>query len=166
MQEFYKNPFIRSAIFIPLFIYAASNSWASLAGDEFKPIYCVIPFSKFVYENYILFKPKEEQTYPEGVMQSFIEEKELRMLAVPPSKGGPLKQIVYVIEGYAISLTLLFVAIPFTPLQLIGLMISMSSNLGFIFNMILYENVELAAIPFGVFLDISITILGLVTVVY
>ena len=166
MGEFYKNPFFRSVIFVPLLIYATSSPWAQFAGNEFKPIYCVAPFSKNFLEKFILRKPINEQTYPQGLLQVFLEDPELRLLAVPPEKGGPSNQNVYAIEGIALILSLIFVALPTSPTQLIGFIISMSSNFGYVLNLILYENLTLSQIEWGVYVDIAFTLLGLVCIVY
>lgn len=166
MNEFYKNPFLRSVIFVPLLIYAASIPWAQFAGSEFKPIYCVKPFSMNFLEKFILNKPKNEQTYPQGILQVFLENPELRLLAVPPEKGGPTNQLIFAIEGVALILSLIFVAFPTSPTQIIGFIISMSSNFGYILSLMLYEDLSLAQIEFGVYADIAFTLLGLVCIVY
>lgn len=166
MKDFYKNPFFRSVIFIPLLIYATSIPWAQFAGSEFKPVYCIAPFSKHFFEKFILMKPQKEQTYPQGLLQVFLENPELRLLAVPPEKGGPSNQLVYAIEGTAIIFSLALIALPTSPTQLIGFIISMSSNFGYVLNLILYENLDLYHISWGVYVDIAFSFLGLVCIVY
>ena len=127
MTKFYKNPFLRSTLFVPLIIYAATVPWAEFAGNEFKPVYCIFPFVQFTVEKYL---PLGKEAKYQQVLQVFVDTPELRELAVPPSMGGPNNQIVFVVEGFALIASLILIGIPVTWIQLIGFIVSMIRNTG------------------------------------
>ena len=163
MTKFYKNPFLRSTLFVPLIIYAATVPWAEFAGNEFKPVYCIFPFVQFTVEKYL---PLGKEAKYQQVLQVFVDTPELRELAVPPSMGGPNNQIVFVVEGFALIASLILIGIPVTWIQLIGFIVSMSSNFGYALSMHLYEGQSIWELSWGVYLDIAFSLLGLIFIVY
>ncbi|OHS94194.1 hypothetical protein TRFO_11255 [Tritrichomonas foetus] len=160
----YKNPLIRSALFVPLIIYASSLPWAIYTKTPFKPVYCFAPFTQYLVDRFIL--PRGDESRYQQILQVFVDIPELRELAVPPSMGGPQNQIVFVVEGFSLLLSLTLIALPVTWVQLIGFIISMSSNFGYVLSMALYEGQSVLDLSWGVYVDIAFTLLGLVTIVY
>lgn len=160
--KFRFNPYLRVVIFIPLLIFAGTCSWGYYAHQHFSPIRCVVPFSKYLIDRFIL-RRGDAAKYRQ-VLEVFIDVRELRSLAVPHDKGGPVNQQIFVVEGFALLLSLFLIAFPLSGVQVIGFIISVSSALGYAISMQLFEGVPLLSQQPGQFVCMGASFLGILSI--
>jgi hypothetical protein len=139
MPNWYRSALFRSALLLPLFFSLASLPWGEFAGAPYVPIRLALPFARHLFHYYVLWDPSEDSR----TAAVFLKEQNLRNLAVPTSHGGPKNQMIFVVSGYAVLGTITLIGIPLTPIQCIGLVLAVSSTVGFIVSMTTVE-----AIPF------------------
>ena len=143
-------------------VITSSLPWGFYAGKYYSPIRTVIPFFRYTIDKYILRNPKPIYKHP---AQVFIDEPELRNLAIPQSKGGPGNQKVFVVEGMALLISMILVSLPFTPLQFIGFVISLSSTFAYILLVERFDNIPIVQQNIGQFAHCLVAFLGFLTII-
>lgn len=152
---------IRAAVFVPLYICVGSMCWATYREKPFNPIRCVVPFSHFLINKYILRGSEEDMQ--KNILQLFIDNPEMRNLAIPPEHGGPKNQMVFVIEGFTLTATLFLVMIPVTLLQSMGFILSLGSTVSYILSVISYDNYTFSSLEYGSYANIVVSMLGIIS---
>ena len=148
---------------MPLLILSGSYSWGCYVRQHFLPVRCVIPFSKYLIDRYI-FRRGDEAKYHQ-ILEVFIDVPELRSLAVPHDKGGPMNQHVFVVEGFAFLLSLFLVAFPLSGIQIIGFIISASSTFGYMTSLRMFDDIPYFSQEYGQFGCIIVSFLGILSII-
>ena len=157
------SPLLRSAVFVPLLVLTSSLPWCFYAQEPVVPARFLTPFSKYFFERFVFRIPMAQRTYPE-ILRIFVDTPALRNLAIPPSKGGPVNQMAFVVVGWALLASFMFLCTPVVPIQVIGLTLSTSAAMGFILGQMLFDQRALFDLSFGVFWHIAASLAALLTV--
>ena len=156
------SPFQRVVIFVPLVLLFASYSWGTVSAQPLLPIKMIRPFFQYFFYKYIINIPPWNQY--QQILQVFLEEKDLKYLAVPPKLGGPKNQVVFVVLGISLVFVLILISIPYNPSQFIGYIIYTSSIFGFAMSMNDYYNVSYFQMPPAIYGAIISNIVAIVTI--
>ena len=114
-----KDPaLIRKLVGCPIIIISFCFSWGFYAGKAFRPIYCFLPFLRYLSDNFIFFCG--QNALYQDPLCIFIEKTKLPNIAYPQDESCPQTQNIFFIVGYATVFSIILSTLPIMKAQLIA----------------------------------------------
>jgi hypothetical protein len=155
------RPLTRSALLFVLFMITTSFPWATFANKPYVPIQAALHLGRYLLKTRIL----RQGTAGSQILEVFLETDALRNLVVPPDRGGPNNQMVFLLNGCATLATLTLITIPNTWTQFVVLILAMSATIGYAISMGDLEGVPIAELKPAVWAHAAVTAIGIVAAV-
>jgi hypothetical protein len=152
------RPLTRSALLLVLLMITTSLPWATFINKPYIPSQAALHLGHYLFKTRIL----RQGTPHSQILEVFLETEALRSLAVPPDKGGPRNQMVFILNGCATLATLTLITIPNTWSQILVLIVAMSATIGYAISMGDLEGIPMAQLEPAVWAHAAVTAIGIV----
>lgn len=142
----------RSLVIVTVLLFVSRMQWGIYARNPFIPSELFQHIILYVVEHYVqrLGDRCRYATFP----SIFIENNELKHMAVPPEHGGPPNQMALIIASLGLMLNIILGIMPFGVIQFIGCFINLVTTFQFMITQMNMEGIKFTNIKLGVYLNI------------